>query len=168
MNLTRNSSSMFAKSYKFNRTGTSPTQRRRNNKPARCARALGFASGENPWHRVTNLLNVFHYHVDFFACFFPHSHIKDVDDIAMLQRAQDGYFSERGDRNAIATLVGRDPDLLQGDHLGGCFVPCTIDHAVSLRRFELSGCSRFDLRRICAENLLPSPSWLSLSNASID
>ena len=67
---------------------------------------------------ITNLLSVFHYHVDFIDRLLPNSHIKDFDNVVVLQRAQDGYFSERCDRNAIVMLAGGDPDLLQGDHLG--------------------------------------------------
>lgn len=79
--------------------------------------------------RVTNLLAVFHHHVDFIHGATDRD-IEHVDDVVVLEVAKDGYFPQCGDGDSILTIFRWDADLLQGNDFGGSMLFCTEDDTV--------------------------------------
>lgn len=60
-----------------------------------------------------------------------HRHINNFDDVVVLERTKDRYFSQRRYRHTILPLLRRDSDLLKSDYPGVRRISCTIDNPVS-------------------------------------
>lgn len=114
------------------------------------------ASGGCLQQWITNLLDVLHRHVDLVHLLVSNRDLDHVDDVGMFQRAKDGDFAQRRDRDSVLALVGQDADLLQGDDCRACRVSCSIDDAI--------GCDgrvsvdKREKRVRFSDCLLPSPS----------
>ena len=65
----------------------------------------------------TNLLAIFHHHVDFIH-WATDRDIEHIDNVVVLKVAKDGYFPQCGDGDSVLTIFGRDADLLQGNDFG--------------------------------------------------
>jgi len=67
---------------------------------------------------VTNLLGIFHHHVNLVQALVADSNVKNVDNVGMLKRPQNRDLAKCRDWYAILTVLRGQTDLLECNKVG--------------------------------------------------